>query len=68
MKPDITIAVRMDSENEVPLDYYLLPSIDMVFEKLMLAEDNSVGLDTYRFSTLDFFYGMAKRARIPEAA
>ncbi len=68
LKPDITIAVRMDAENQNPLDYYLFPSIDMVFEKLMLAEDNSVGLDTYRFSTLDFFCGMARRARIPEAA
>jgi DNA invertase Pin-like site-specific DNA recombinase len=69
LKPDITIAVRMDAANRDPLDYYLLPSLDMSFEKLLtLAEDNPVGLDTYRFDTLDFFFGMTKRCRLPEAA
>lgn len=68
LKPDLTVAVRMDSENQRPLDYYLLPSLDLTFEKLSLAEDNAVSLDTYRFDALDFFFEMAKRARIPEAA
>lgn len=68
LKPDITVAVRMDAENKDPLDYYLLPRIDVVFERLMLAEDNAVGLETYRFDTLDFFFGMAERTQIPEAA
>jgi hypothetical protein len=58
----------MDAENRNPVDYYLLPSLDLTFEKLTLAEDNAVSLDTYRFSTLDFFFGMAQRTRIPEAA
>jgi DNA invertase Pin-like site-specific DNA recombinase len=68
LNPDITVAVRMDAANRSPLDYYLLPRLDMTFEKLLLAEDNAVVLDTYRFTTLDFFFGMAQRARIPEAA
>lgn len=68
LKPDITVAVRMDSENRDPLDYYLFPSLDLMFEKLTLAEDNAIGLDTYRFFTLDFFFGMAQRAQILEAA
>jgi hypothetical protein len=68
LRPDITVAVRMDFENREPLDYYLLPRLDLTFEKLMLAEDNSIGLDTYRFNTLDFFFGMAERTSIPEAA
>jgi len=68
LRPDITVAVRMDAENRDPLDYYLLPSLDMTFERLMLAEDNPVSLDTYRFSTLDYFFGMAQRTGIPEAA
>jgi hypothetical protein len=58
----------MDAQNREPIDYYLLPSIDLTFEKLLLAEDNPIGLDTYRFDTLDFFFGMAQRTRIPEAA
>ena len=55
LKPNITVAVRMDSTNQNPLDYYLLPSLDLTFEKLILAEDNPVSLDAYRFDTLDFF-------------
>lgn len=68
LKPDITVAVRMDADNQAPLDYYLLPRLDVTFERLLLAEDNPINLDSYRFSTLDFFTGMAQRARIPEAA
>ncbi len=67
LRPDITVAVRMDADNRNPLDYYLLPRIDMTIEKLLLAEDNPVNLDTYRFNTHDFFFGMAQRTRIPEA-
>jgi hypothetical protein len=68
LKPDITVAVRMDSENRDALDYYLLPSPDMTFERLLIAEDNPVSIETFRFDNLDFFFGMARRMRIPEAA
>jgi len=64
---NITVAVRMDAPNREPLDYYLLPRLDLTFEKLLIAEENPIGLETYRFDTLDFFFGMAQRARIPEA-
>ncbi|MEI7600185.1 MAG: recombinase family protein [Aestuariivirga sp.] len=66
--PDITIAVRMDEMNEAPRDYYLLPSIDMTIARLRLSEQNGFSLDAYRFETLDFFYALAGRARIAEAA
>ena len=66
--PDITIAVRMDEMNEAPRDYYLLPSIDMTLDRLRLSEQNGFSLDAYRFETLDFFYALAGRARIAEAA
>ena len=68
LAPDLTIAVRMDAENRNPLDYYLLPKLDLSFEKLMLAEDNAIGLDTYRFSSLDFFFEMGKRTKLSEVA
>jgi DNA invertase Pin-like site-specific DNA recombinase len=68
LNPDITVAVRMDSENQSPLDYYLLPSLDMTFEWLTIAEDNPVNIETFRFDNLNFFFGMARRMRIPEAA
>lgn len=68
LKPDITIAVRMDATNENIRDYYLLPGIDMTWENLRVAEVNGIYLDAYRFDSLEFFYGMAERVRLEEAA
>jgi hypothetical protein len=67
LKPDITIAVRMDATNEGIRDYYVLPGIDMMWENLRVAEANGIYLDTYRFDTLDFFFGMAERVNLEEA-
>jgi hypothetical protein len=66
--PDITVAVRMDEPNHEPLDYYLLPRIDMTAPRLRLAEDNGVSLDSYRFETLEAFYGLAARTNLLEVA
>ncbi len=49
-------------------DYYLLPALDMTWGKLRMAEENGIYLDAYRFEALDYFYGMAERSRIEEAA
>jgi len=68
LTPDITIAIRMDSSNETPLDYYLLPMFDMTSNHLRLAEENGLILDAFRFNTLDYFFAMAERARISEIA
>jgi DNA invertase Pin-like site-specific DNA recombinase len=68
LKPDITVAVRMDAANEKPLDYYLLPAIDMTWENLRLAEFNGVYLDCYRFDTLDPLLALAERKPIEEVA
>ncbi len=67
LKPDITIAVRMDATNEGIRDYYVLPGIDMIWENLRIAEANGIYLDAYRFDTLDFFFGMAERVNLEEA-
>jgi hypothetical protein len=67
LKPDITVAVRMDATNEGIRDYYVLPGIDMMWENLRIAEANGIYLDAYRFDTLDFFFGMAERVNLEEA-
>jgi hypothetical protein len=66
--PDITVAVRMDRPNREPLDYYLLPWIDMTLPRLRLAEHNGVSLDAYRFETLEPLYEMAARVSLLEVA
>lgn len=68
LKPDITIAVRMDATNEGVRDYYLLPGIDMTWEHLRVAEANGIYLDTYRCDTLDYFYSLTERINLEEAA
>lgn len=67
LQPSITVAVRMNSDNKEALDYFLLPRIDVLFEELVLKEENPCNLETYRFDTLDFFFGMARRAHVRAA-
>lgn len=68
LKPDITIAVRMDATNEGVRDYYFLPAIDMTWEQLRVAEENAVYLDAYRFDSLDYFFALTERIKLEEAA
>jgi DNA invertase Pin-like site-specific DNA recombinase len=63
IKPDLTMAVRMDRNNEKIRDYYLLPGMEYTKKKMRLAEQNGVYLDAYRFKTLDYLVGMAARVR-----
>ena len=66
LKPDITIAVRMNATNEGVRDYYLLPGIDMTWGHLRVAEANGVYLDTYRFNTLEYFFSLTERINLQE--
>lgn len=68
LKPDLTVAIRMDSENSGPRDYYLLPRLDMHAAVLRLCEHNGLSFDAYRFDNLDPLFAMAARVQIEEAA
>ena len=68
LRPDITVALRMDSANLGVRDYYLLPRFGLDDPSLRLAEENGALLDTYRFDSLDFLASMAARADIRSAA
>jgi DNA invertase Pin-like site-specific DNA recombinase len=67
-QPDLTIAVRMDATNQAPLDYYLLPRIDIETAKIQLGEVNGLGLDGYRFDTLETLYQSLEPVTVAEAA
>ncbi len=60
--PDITILVRMNAENTKPVDFYLLPIIDLDSPKLLLCETNGVHLDTYQFDNLDYLASISSRS------
>jgi DNA invertase Pin-like site-specific DNA recombinase len=68
LRPDITVAVRMGSDNEAAKDFYLLPRLDMREAVLRLAEYNGLSLDAYRFESLDPFFKMAARMPLRAAA
>jgi hypothetical protein len=68
LRPDITVGLRMDAQNREPLDYYLLPRIDISAPKIRLAEDNGIFLDAYRFDSLDYFSRLASRIAVRVAA
>lgn len=66
LRPDVTVAVRMDWENSLPMDYYFLPALDISGEKLRLAEANGLFFDAYRFDSLDYLVAMARRIHVQE--
>jgi DNA invertase Pin-like site-specific DNA recombinase len=68
LKPDLTVAVRMDEANARLLDYYLLPRLDMHEAVLRLCEFNGLSLDAYRFDALAKLYEMARRVPLRRAA
>jgi hypothetical protein len=68
LSPDLTIVVRMDSSNQAPLDYYVLPSLDVTEARLRIKEDNGLFLDAYRYESLEYFFGMARTVHVGVAA
>jgi DNA invertase Pin-like site-specific DNA recombinase len=68
LAPDISVAARLDDGNQTVRDFYLLPRVDFGPSRISLAEQNAAELESYRFETLDYLYGMAARARLRVAA
>src|ERR1700719_1649769 len=64
LRPDITIAVGLAPDNEQPMDYYLLPHIDIKGSRLRIAQRNAIFLDAYRFDTLHRFFEISARTRL----
>lgn len=68
LRPDITVAVRMDAANEAAKDYYLIPRLDMAAWPHHLGFDNSPFIDGYRFQDLDVLSALSARVNLREAA
>jgi DNA invertase Pin-like site-specific DNA recombinase len=68
LNPDIIIATRLKPGNDEILDYYLMPRIDVLQERMNLKQHNGLIWDVYRFENLNFFMDLAKRAQVEEAA
>ncbi len=59
LRPDVVIAARLQPGNDEILDYYLLPRLDVLAERLTFKPENGLVLDVYRFNNLNFFMEMA---------
>lgn len=59
--PDITIISRMDSENKIPIDYFILPKLNFNFKRMIISENNPAIFELYRYDDLDLFYNLLKR-------
>lgn len=68
LAPDITVAVRLDGDNQAALDYYLLPRLDFGQPRIHLGDHNGVEFECYHFDSLDYLYGMARRLRLRRSA
>ncbi|MBF8300344.1 MAG: putative recombinase [Acidobacteria bacterium] len=68
LRPDITVAIRMDATNQTALDYYLLPRVDIALGALRLREENGLSLDGFRYESLDAFFRLAGRLPIGRVA
>ncbi|HCP5557290.1 TPA: recombinase family protein [Escherichia coli] len=65
-KADITIVIRMNSQNISPLDFYIIPKIENEYSKMCMMETNNIRLDLYRFDNLDKFLQIITRMKVRE--
>uniref|UniRef100_UPI00402AEA87 recombinase family protein n=1 Tax=Thomasclavelia ramosa TaxID=1547 RepID=UPI00402AEA87 len=65
-KADITIVIRMNSQNISPLDFYIIPKIENEYSKMCMMETNNIRLDLYRFDNLDKFPQIITRMKVRE--
>jgi DNA invertase Pin-like site-specific DNA recombinase len=68
LRPDVTIAVRLEPDNQSVRDYYLFPGTDLFTTRLRLSRENGILIDLYRFDDLRFLIGMAQRRPIERVA
>ncbi len=67
LHPDITVAVRMDAQNECIHDYYILPVLEFGSNELRLQDDNVDFLDGFRTDSLERLLKMGVNVDIDEA-
>ena len=62
--PDLTLAIRLDTDNTQELDYYLLPRLELPRHEIRINNKNSADFECFRFDDLSFFYGLSERQSV----
>jgi DNA invertase Pin-like site-specific DNA recombinase len=68
LRPDVTLAIRLDHANHRELDYYFLPSLDLPRQEIRVCNRTSADFECFRHESLGLFYGMAERVGVQQAA
>jgi hypothetical protein len=68
LRPDVTVAVRLDELNNKALDYYVFPGLDLYTNTMRLRAENGFLLDLFRFDDLKSVIGMCERTPVERAA
>jgi DNA invertase Pin-like site-specific DNA recombinase len=63
---DITVVARLNEANDSVLDYFLLPAGTIKGSYLMLAANNPLHLEIFRFDNLDFLGELVSRTRMAD--
>ena len=63
LNPDISVVVRLNPTNTAIKDYYLLPRLDFMCDKISIGEFNPIELESFRFENLNYLFGMAERVK-----
>jgi hypothetical protein len=61
LRPDITVAVRMELDAKSIRDYYLLPAIDLSSDIVRLGDHNDFGFEAFRYDDLGMLCHLARR-------
>lgn len=67
LRPDITVAVRMNAANENIHDYYILPALEFGQTDLKLQDENTDLLDSFRADSLEYLLGMSVNISLDKA-
>lgn len=68
LRPDLTVACRLDASGDGTQDYYLIPRLDLGMWPRYLGFENSTLIDGYRKDSLDDLGLLAARTQYPEVA
>jgi len=61
---DLTVAIRLNPDNDAALDYYLLPQLDLAHQEIRVNNKTSQAFECFRFDDLRVLHRMTGRRQV----
>ena len=61
---DLTVAIRLNPQNDAALDYYLLPQLDLANQEIRVNNKTSEAFECFRFDDLGVLHQMTGRRSV----